>query len=86
MAAASALQCKTVVLYFAAQWCPDCAAFTPLLTKAYTEAKAAGKAVEVVFVSSDVDRAAQVAHMNASHGDWLRVPFESALREDLKRR
>jgi thiol-disulfide isomerase/thioredoxin len=73
--------------YFAASWCPSCRSFTPVLTKAYNDAKRAGKAIEVVFVSSDTDRAAQVAHMNeAPHGDWLRVPFDSPLRDGLKQK
>jgi hypothetical protein len=47
---------------------------------------AAGKPVEIVFVSSDTDRAAQAAYMKEMHGDWLCVPFASPLCEALKLR
>ena len=46
---------KVVGLYFSAHWCPPCKAFTPLLVETYNKIKAAGKELEVVFVSSDKD-------------------------------
>jgi thiol-disulfide isomerase/thioredoxin len=83
--AADALCGKVVALFFSAHWCPGCRDFTPVLAKAYTDAKAAGKNIEIVFVSSDVDAASQAKYMNEDHGDWLRVPFEDPLREALKK-
>jgi len=53
--AASDLENKVVALYFSAHWCPPCRAFTPILIKAYKDAKAAGAEFELVFVSSDED-------------------------------
>ena len=84
MSAASALSGKVVALYFSAHWCPPCRAFTPLLKAAYAEANAAGKKLEVVFVSSDTDAAGQAEYMAAMHGDWLRVAFDDPLRDALK--
>lgn len=75
---------KVVALFFSAEWCPGCQVFTPILSKAYTAAKAAGKNIEIVFVSSDVDAAAQIKYMDEHHGDWLRVPYDSPLRQGLK--
>ena len=42
-----------VGLYFSAHWCPPCRGFTPILAAKYTELRAAGKTLEIVFVSSD---------------------------------
>ena len=42
-------------LYFSAHWCPPCKAFTPKLVETYKKVKAAGKELEIVFVSSDRD-------------------------------
>jgi len=46
---------KVIGLYFSAHWCPPCKAFTPKLVETYKKVKAAGKELEVVFVSSDRD-------------------------------
>ena len=57
VSASAALDKKMVGLYFSAHWCPPCRAFTPVLAQRYTELKAAGKDFEIVFVSSDRDKA-----------------------------
>lgn len=54
-----ALAGKTAVaLYFSAHWCPPCRGFTPSLCDAYKNLAAAGKALEIIFVSSDRDEKA----------------------------
>lgn len=53
----AALDGKIKMLYFSAHWCPPCRRFTPELAASYNKLKAAGKNVEVVFVSSDRDEA-----------------------------
>lgn len=56
---AEVLDGKEVVgLYFSAHWCGPCRSFTPKLAEAYGSITAAGKAFEIVFVSSDRDASA----------------------------
>ncbi|XP_075527147.1 nucleoredoxin-like protein 2 [Dermacentor variabilis] len=44
----AALRSKRLIcLYFAAQWCPPCVTFTPILADAYREAKSQGLPIEV---------------------------------------
>merc|ERR1719161_2621865 len=52
----------TVGLYFTASWCPPCRGFTPTLNDAYKAAVAAGKSVQVVFMSCDQDQASYDAY------------------------
>lgn len=61
-----------VCIYFSAHWCPPCRGFTPVLTEAYKGWKAAGKSVEVVFVSSDQGP----SEFSSYWGEmpWLAVP------------
>lgn len=63
-----------VGIYFSAHWCPPCRRFTPELVKCYEELKAQGKKFEVVFVSSDKDKAGFEEYFNemvTSKGEQL---------------
>jgi len=72
----SALADKTVIgLYFSAEWCPPCRAFTPKLVEAANQLKAEGKPFEVIFVSRDRDTEAMLGYMKAYKMPWLAVPF-----------
>jgi len=74
-----------VAIYFSAHWCPPCKHFTPVLAKKYAELKAAGKTFEVVFASSDSDKAA----FNGYYGEmpWLALPYDQrALKETLAKK
>jgi len=52
----STLKDKYLMLYFSAHWCPPCQAFTPVLSKAYTQMKKEiNDDFELIFVSSDRD-------------------------------
>jgi Thioredoxin-like len=63
---------------------PACTTFTPLLSVLHEEAQEVEKMFEVVYVSSD-DSAQQCQdYMDKKHGDWLRIPFDSPLRNELK--
>jgi hypothetical protein len=46
-----------VGLFFSGHWCPPSQKFTPLLAHAYKTMRAAGKNLEIVFLSSDHDQA-----------------------------
>lgn len=79
-AADDALAGKTVALYFSAQWCPPCRAFTPVLVEAYNQWKEQEKPIELVFVSSDRNAAAMASYMSDYKMPWLAVPFEDGAR------
>ena len=69
-------------MYFSAHWCPPCRRFTPALVATYEKLKAAGKDVEVVFVSADRDPGQFTEYL--AEMPWLAVPYEAeGLREAL---
>ena len=73
---AEALAGKEVVgLYFSAHWCPPCRGFTPKLADAYKGLVAAGKAMEIVFVSSDRDQGSFDEYFGEQ--PWLALPFSA---------
>jgi len=73
---------KQIGIYFSAHWCPPCRGFTPMLTKAY-KTKLKSQGFEVVFASSDSDRASCKTYFEEM-GDWLVMPFGDPLIEKLK--
>lgn len=76
---------KRVALYFSAHWCPPCRKFTPLLKDVYEEVNESEKTLEVIYVSSDKTEEEMTKYHEEDHGDWFRIPFESAnLRESLR--
>ncbi|MEX1111311.1 MAG: thioredoxin-like domain-containing protein [Chthoniobacterales bacterium] len=79
----SSLAGKVVGLYFSAEWCPPCKAFTPELVK--LRDSEAGK-FEVIFVSSDRSAEAQQKYMTNYKMNWLAVPHDSPLREQLQQK
>lgn len=68
---------EVIGFYFSAHWCPPCCAFTPVLAKAYAEAKKENLPVEVIFVTNDGSEEDMFAYMAELHGDWLALPFGS---------
>ena len=42
--------------------------------------------LEIVFVSSDRSPEDMTSYMKESHGDWLAVPHNSAVANDLKQK
>jgi nucleoredoxin len=68
-----ALGSKTITaLYFSAQWCGPCKAFTPKLIEFY---RAHHRDMEVVFVSSDSSADKFKAYFKTM--PWLAIPFEN---------
>lgn len=76
--AEAALAGKVTMVYFSAHWCPPCRGFTPVLVDAYNKLKAAGKAVECVFVSGDKDDKQFNEYLDEM--PWLAVPRSDAKR------
>jgi len=70
----SALNGKTVGLYFSAHWCPPCRGFTPKLADFYNKHKDT-KNFEVVFVSGDNDTEEFEEYYNEM--PWLAVSYGS---------
>merc|ERR1719324_2381295 len=83
---AEALSDKHVVgVYFSAHWCPPCRGFTPKLAEIYKALKAAGKQLEIVFVSSD--RGNDEFRDYFASMPWLALPFsDRATKEKLSKR
>ncbi|KAH7970394.1 hypothetical protein HPB49_006172 [Dermacentor silvarum] len=77
---------RLICLYFAAQWCPPCRTFTPLLADAYRKAKDEGLPIEVVFVSSDKSSNDMLAYIKSDHEDWPTLPYGDGLQSALKAR
>lgn len=71
---------KAIGLYFSANWCLPCDAFTPLLVEKYENILEA-KGLEIVFVSSDKDEhQTQVYHAGMP---WLSLPYKDRRRGAL---
>jgi thiol-disulfide isomerase/thioredoxin len=71
-----------VGIYFSAHWCPPCRGFTPQLATKYGELKAAGKKFEIIFASSDSDKATFDSYWGEM--PWLALPYDKReLKENL---
>ena len=101
ISADSALAGKDIVLfYFSAHWCPPCRQFTPMLkdfyevivfmftvyTVMYMIMLQEVEGLEIVFISSDRSPEDMTSYMKESHGDWLAVPHNSTVANDLKQK
>merc|ERR1711948_222110 len=71
-----------VLIYFSAHWCPPCRGFTPVLAEFYNEAKAAGKNIEIVFVSSDQDEGQWKTYWESQ--PWLAMKYKDEQTQTLK--
>ncbi|XP_057844342.2 probable nucleoredoxin 1-2 isoform X2 [Cryptomeria japonica] len=74
---------KTIALYFSANWCSPCQAFTPKLIQVYNELKERGESFEIVFISKDEDQEAFEDHFSIM--PWLALPFRDKVEKDLSR-
>jgi len=76
---------EVVGLYFSAHWCPPCRGFTPKLGEIYQGLKDQGKAIELVFVSSDRDQASFDEYFGEM--PFLALPFnERELKNKLSKK
>uniref|UniRef100_T1J2S8 DNA repair and recombination protein RAD54-like n=1 Tax=Strigamia maritima TaxID=126957 RepID=T1J2S8_STRMM len=69
-------------IYFSANWCPPCKAFTPQLIQMYENVRRNLKDFEIIFVSSD--RSRESFELCYSSMPWLAIPFsEEKLRKEF---
>jgi nucleoredoxin len=75
---------ERVLVYFSANWCPPCRAFTPELV-AYYHAHGGGKAFQLLFVSNDQSAGAMRAYMREDDMPWWGVRFGSESARALRK-
>lgn len=78
----ASLEGKLVALYFSAQWCPPCRAFTPGLVEFRNKH---AEEFQVVFISSDRTEADMKKYMADYKMNFLAVPHDSPARATLGR-
>jgi thiol-disulfide isomerase/thioredoxin len=76
---------KYTALYFSAHWCPPCRMFTPKLVEWYNSFKPSHPDFELVFVSSDRDRAAMEEYIKGDNMPWPAVKFDQAQSETFQK-
>jgi len=59
-----------IALYFGADWCTPCHAFTPQLREVYETLRAAGASTEVVYVSLDTTESDMRRYMRQAVMPW----------------
>lgn len=72
-----------MLLYFSAQWCPPCRAFTPDLVSFYNQKRTATN-FDLVFVSSDRSSGDMLKYMKGYSMPWAAVPFNRIQASGLK--
>ncbi|OQS06136.1 hypothetical protein THRCLA_20432 [Thraustotheca clavata] len=77
---------KVHALYFAADWCPDCRDFQPTLNAFYDKVNEKEHVFDIIFVSSDETEQDQEQHYREKQRPWQVIPFESPLKNELKRK
>lgn len=73
---------KYMLLYFSAQWCPPCRAFSPTLVEFFNNRKN-GDNFDLVLVSSDRSEKDMFTYMNDYKMPWLTVPFNHIAQSGL---
>jgi len=71
-----------VLVYFSAEWCPPCKAFTPKLKEFYNLVKSEG--VVILFSSCDRTEKDMNDYFHGHHGTYHCIPFDSPLKETLQ--
>jgi len=63
-----------IALYFGADWCAPCHAFTPQLREVYTALRNTGANTEVIYVSLDTTESDMRRYMRQSAMPWPAIP------------
>ena len=69
-------QTKYYAIYYSAEWCPPCRAFTPKLVNWYKEKKPNNPHFELIFVSSDQSEDAMAKYMKDDGMPWPALDFD----------
>ena len=72
-------------LYFSAEWCPPCRAFSPQLVDWYKKNKAANPNFELIFINRDKSLAEMMHYMKTDAMPWPAVSFEQVRSTPLSR-
>ncbi|CAJ1973826.1 unnamed protein product [Sphenostylis stenocarpa] len=72
---------KVICLFFSANWCRPCRAFTPHLLELYETLRKRGISLEIIFISFDRDGDGFKEHFKSM--PWLAVPFDVNLHRRL---
>jgi len=78
---APATSIRYYAIYYSAQWCPPCHAFTPVLVEWYKKFKPSHPNFEIMFVSEDRNEAAMLDYMKEMAMPWPALRF-SDLKHD----
>jgi nucleoredoxin len=73
--AAPLSQAKYFAIYYSAEWCPPCRAFTPDLVKWYEKTKPENPQFELIFVSSDRSEADMEKYITGDKMPWPALDF-----------
>jgi thiol-disulfide isomerase/thioredoxin len=68
-------------IYYSAQWCPPCHAFSPRLVSWYNKFKPAHPNFELIFVSEDHDEAAMFNYMKEMSMPWPAFRFDRLMHD-----
>ena len=71
--------------YFSASWCGPCRAFTPSLVEFYDQNDAAGKAFELIFVSSDQNDDAMEEYMKEDEMGFPAIKHRYADMKEIRK-
>jgi nucleoredoxin len=75
------LSVQYLAIYYSAQWCPPCHAFTPVLVDWYRKFKPSHPTFELVFVSNDRSKDEMVSYMNEMGMPWPAFAFDELRHE-----
>ena len=66
---------RYLAIYYSAQWCPPCHAFTPKLVQFYNSFKVAHPDFDLIFVSEDHDENQMHDYMQEMAMPWPAIPY-----------
>lgn len=74
--AATLAPVKYYGIYYSAEWCGPCRAFTPDLVRWYNQTKPNNPQFELIFVSSDQSEEQMALYMKEDHMPWPALDFD----------